>query len=90
MIEAQGSGLVGFAVAIALNDPFAGVVEDGGFGDSDAIEVACQIAVGLFSGAHRFGVHDPVFFPYRWGDNRGFHHESPNPFTDIRSTMFRV
>ena len=66
--EAECSGLVGPALPIAQCDQVLPVVQDGGFSQSDAVDVLCEVGQGALAGSHRLGMHHPVLLPDRGVD----------------------
>ena len=62
-IEAGGSWLAGGAVAETEDDFPVVVAQDGGVGEGDAEDVACEIGQRLVAGADRLGVDHPGLAP---------------------------
>ena len=66
--EARGTTLTGFAVAVAEHNPLVIVSQDGGIGQRDAVDVACEIGERVVAGTDGLGVHDSRRLPDRFGD----------------------
>jgi len=62
------ANLLRVGLAVAERDGVAVVGRDGGIGYGDAVDVAREVAQGIFAVADGFGMHDPLAPPGLGGD----------------------